>query len=124
MKKYMMILFLLVGLSSFSFAQGRHNGKKNGLETNKRVEPRKQMFHFEKQPKDKKMSSNGTSYRRSTVYKVDGDGFKSANGIKKNKKFVSTSATKRKQYQKQLRQSVYARNNEGRSLRNQMLFGR
>lgn len=71
------------------------------------------------------MASNGTNYRKLQKYKkVDGDGFKSANGIKKNKKFVSTSAAKRKQYQKQLRQSVYARNNDGRSFRNQMLFGR
>lgn len=124
MKKYMLVLFLLAGLSNFSFAQGRHNRKKNGLEINKKVEPRKQVFHFEKRPKDKKMVSNGTSYKKSTAYSnPDGDGFRSFDGIKKNKKFVSESAAKRKQYQKQLRKSVYARNDQGRSLRKQMFYG-
>lgn len=123
MKKYMLVLFLLVGLFNFSFAQGKHHGKKNGLETNKKVEPRKQMSHFEKKPKDKKIVSNGTKYKRSNDYKVDGDGFKSVNGIKKNKKFVSKAVAKRKRYQKQLTESVYARNGQGRSLRKQMLYG-
>ena len=66
----MMILFLLVGLSSFSLAQGRHNGKRNGLETNKKVEPRKQMFHFEKREKDKKIASKWNHLpQASKVYK-------------------------------------------------------
>lgn len=118
-------MFLLAGLSNFSFAQGRHSGKKNGLETNKKVEPRKQMFHFDKREKDKKMASNGTTYRKPQKYrKVDGDGFKSSNGVAKNSKFVSDSRKQKKRYKKQLNRSVYARNNDGYSLWNQRVFGR
>lgn len=105
----MLILFLLVGLSSLTYAQGRHRAKKNGLETNKKVEPRKQRSHFEKQPKDKKIAFNGSRYRKSSEYTLDGNGFSIARpGKKKYKKAIADIKTPKKRYQKRIGRSVYA----------------
>ena len=112
MKKYIMLLFLLVGFSSSIFAQGRGRNKKEGSETitYKQKKSKKQMAHFEKQKKDKKMASNGTNYRKSKGYNVDGDGFRSTQAIKKDNRFGSAAGTQRVRHQKRLIRTVYAQN--------------
>jgi hypothetical protein len=110
MKKYVMLLFLLVGLSTAVLAQGRGRNKKEGSETitYKQKKSKKQMMHFEKQKKDKKMANNGTSYRKTKRYNVDGNGFRSVQAMKKDNRFGSAAGTQRVRHQKRLIRTVYA----------------
>jgi hypothetical protein len=76
MKKYLMILLLLAGFSVQSSAQiFKHKEKHEGAEKYTKVKPHAQMYHFEKQEKDKKLAHNGSNYKKPRKYKVDGDGF-------------------------------------------------
>jgi hypothetical protein len=110
MKKIIMILFLLAGLSTTMFAQGKRRQQKEGSETitYKQKKSKKQMAHFEKQKKDKKMAYNGTNYRKSKKYTVDGDGFKGVQAMKKDNRFGSAAGTQRVRHQKRLIRTVYA----------------
>ena len=75
MKKFILLLFLLIGISSPIFSQSA--GKGGSERSDSKRKPRKQMRHFDKQKKDKNLKHNGTSYRRNrkSKHKVDGDGF-------------------------------------------------
>ncbi len=127
MKKYIVIFLLIAGLSEISFAQQKYTFKQNGFErvTKKKHQRKQQVTHFEKNRKDKRLATNGTSYKNVKKHKkVDVKSFASANGVRNDKKFVSASRAQKKQYKSQLRESVYAKNTGGGSLRRQMLYGR
>ena len=87
MKLYLsLVLFLFLSVEVFS-----QSAKKGSNETNRRSgKVRKQMRHFGKPEKDKKLKTNGTSYwmyfRTHSKYKVDGDGYKSWHPKKKKNK--------------------------------------
>jgi hypothetical protein len=59
MKRYITLLFLLVGLSTFTYAQTAAHGRTEKMHSQKRL--KKQRSHFEKPKLDKKMRYNGTS---------------------------------------------------------------
>jgi hypothetical protein len=94
MKRILLLTLLFAGLSTFSFAQsaGKGSSEKSGgffqRLFRKEQKPRGQMRHFDKQKKDPKMKSNGTSYRRNRKSKhtVDGDGFGVAGQGKQKKR--------------------------------------
>jgi hypothetical protein len=87
MKKLIIILSLLYGISSFCIAQTSFRTKAEHFisKRDKEIKPHKQMSHFAKAPRDKRLRYNGTSCRRKecakSKYTVDGNGFNS------NKKF-------------------------------------
>ena len=85
MKKIFVLIVVLLGVSSISFAQsagkggGEKSGKKGGM-FHKERKPRKQMSHFDSKKRDPNIKNNGTTYRRNhkrQYYNVDGDGFSS-----------------------------------------------
>ena len=89
MKKVLVLVIFLVGVSSISFAQsaGKGDSEKSGKGGmfHKERKPRKQMSHFDTQKRDPNIKNNGTAYRRNhkrEYYTVDGDGFGSAKGGK------------------------------------------
>jgi hypothetical protein len=87
MKKLITILIILFGISHFGQAQMSLRAKAEHIisKKDKEIKPHKQMAHFTKAPKDKRIRHNGTSVRRRQVanskYNVQ------ANGFKSNKKF-------------------------------------
>src|ERR1700746_1011988 len=111
MKKLVMVLFLLAGLSSVSSAQLLHRHDRSEANNPKhKVKVKKhQNFHFGKQEKDPAMAHNGSSYRKTQKYKVDMVSFKSTRPIKNNRKFTSQAASERKGYQQKLKTTVYSR---------------
>lgn len=85
MKKVLVLVIFLVGISSFSFAQsaGKGDSERSGKKSlfKKERKPRKQMSHFDTQKRDPNIKNNGTAYRRNhkrEYYTVDGDGFGAA----------------------------------------------
>lgn len=84
MKKIVLMLLLIFGVSVTSFSQAAGKGSGERSEDGKR-KPRKQMKHFEKRKKDPNMKHNGTSYRRNrkSKHKVDGDGFSTGSSSKR-----------------------------------------
>lgn len=109
MKTYIVILFLIAGLSTALFAQGGGRNKE-GAEaiTYKQKKSKKQMAHFEKKKKDKRLADNGTNYRKSKKKNVDGNGFRSVQAIRKDDRFGSIAGTQRVRHQKRLIRTVYA----------------
>ncbi|HEY0031352.1 MAG TPA: hypothetical protein VGC65_11375 [Bacteroidia bacterium] len=110
MKKYVLILFLLVGLSNVTFAQDRQKGSEtiSNKKWNKKM--KKQRSHFEKRKKDNKQKDNGTSYRKEhKKYQVDGNGFAAVLPVKEDKKFMRNSFLQRKSYKRKLKDIMYAR---------------
>ncbi|MFL5762567.1 MAG: hypothetical protein ACJ77K_01415 [Bacteroidia bacterium] len=88
MKRYLIILLLMTGFLNFSNAQVFHRKereKREGAEEYTKVKPHKQMYHFEKQEKDKKIAHNGSNYKKPENYKVDGNGFAAYVPVKEHK---------------------------------------
>jgi hypothetical protein len=87
MKKLALILLILFGISYFGHAQASFKAKAEHFITkkDKEIKPHRQMSHFAKAPRDRKLRYNGTQVRRNQTmnskYNVEGNGFKS------NKKF-------------------------------------
>lgn len=59
MKNYITLLFLLIGFTTFTYAQTAALGKTEKMYSQKRM--KKQKAHFSKPKMDKKMRYNGTS---------------------------------------------------------------
>lgn len=83
MKKLALILLILFGIVHFGKAQTSFRAKAEKIisKKDKEIKPRRQMSHFEKVPRDRKLRHNGTQIRRSQAmkskYNVEGNGFKS-----------------------------------------------
>jgi hypothetical protein len=83
MKKLITILIILFGILQMGHAQASMRAKAEHLlsKRDKEIKPHKQISHFAKAPKDRKIRYNGTIVRRSQVasskYNVEGNGFKS-----------------------------------------------
>ncbi|MBA3972243.1 MAG: hypothetical protein H0X46_08890 [Bacteroidetes bacterium] len=58
MKNYITLLFLLIGFSTFTYAQTAANGRTEKIYSHKKF--KKQNTHFERPKTDKKMRYNGT----------------------------------------------------------------
>jgi hypothetical protein len=90
MKKFILITSLILGISGFVSAQtASHLGNEKESMFKGRIKVRKQVSHFEKRKKDKKMRHNGTSVRREQCEngrKVDGNGFASPKWFPADKK--------------------------------------
>ena len=94
MKRILLLTIIFTGLSFFSFGQsaGKGSSEKSGgffsRLFKKEQKPHAQMRHFDRQKKDPKMKSNGTSWRRNRKSKhhVDGDGFGVAGQGKQKKR--------------------------------------
>ena len=108
MKKYVIILLLIAGFSIPSQAQVfKKREKREGAEEYPKVKPHKQMYHFEKREKDKKMAHNGSNYKKPRQYKVDGDGFAAYNTMQRDfKPFFLPDKSRR--YQKKMKRMMYA----------------
>lgn len=85
MKKIIVLIVFIMGVSSVSYAQsaGRGGAEKSGKRKlfKKQLKPRKQMSHFDSPKRDPNIKNNGTAYRRNhkkQYYTVDGDGFGAA----------------------------------------------
>jgi hypothetical protein len=87
MKKLLIIIGLMFGVSSLGYSQ---SANVNGIEYKvfkKKTKRTKQLTHFEKQKKDKKIKYNGASYKKEAVSRcVDGNSFKSPKKYKERKK--------------------------------------
>ncbi len=105
MKKYLIMLFLIVGFSAVTFAQNRRES--SGPTKTTKHKARKQMFHFDKEGKDKMVAHNGTSTRKADVYKVDKRSFISTKPVRDNRKFMSQAASERKGYQQKLKRTIF-----------------
>lgn len=83
MKKKLLFVLFLTGVSTASFAQfkGKGSEKSSGSFFSRMFhgsqKPHAQMSHFGKKRKDANIQDNGTSFRRNNKsnYTVDGDGF-------------------------------------------------
>jgi hypothetical protein len=87
MKKLLMIIGLLLGVSGYSYSQ---QASINGIEYKvfkKKTRATKQLTHFEAPKKDKKMKYNGSRYKPKGLDRcVDGNSFKSPKKYKERKK--------------------------------------
>lgn len=87
MKKLLFVFLLCFGITSAGYSQAAGKG---GAEksSGSKVQPRGQMRHFDKAPRDPKMKHNGTAYNRKKkkAQKVDGDGFSNSSGKGKRRK--------------------------------------
>ncbi|MGZ4049037.1 MAG: hypothetical protein ACXVNN_06695, partial [Bacteroidia bacterium] len=91
MKKLVIVLFLLAGLSNFSSAQIFSRHDRSEAKTSKQVKPvkvRKQMSHFEKQKKDVNIAHNGAK-RKTEKYNVAKVSFKAINPVRNERWFTS-----------------------------------
>jgi hypothetical protein len=90
MKKFLLIISLIFGISGFVTAQTKsHLGKEQEHMFKGKIKVRKQVQHFEKRKKDKAIAHNGTSVRREKCERgrcVDGNGFASTKWFPSDKK--------------------------------------